>query len=67
MSKNKNIIAIIYIFLMMFLSAMCDNVRGPFVPIIKKEFSIDNKGDCYNFNDMFYWIYDLYFCWRNIV
>lgn len=44
MSKNKNIIAIIYIFLMMFLSAMCDNVRGPFVPIIKKEFSIDNKG-----------------------
>lgn len=44
MSKNKNIITIIYIFLMMFLSAMCDNVRGPFVPIIKKEFSINNKG-----------------------
>lgn len=29
---------------MMILSAMCDNVRGPFVPIIKEEFFINNKG-----------------------
>lgn len=44
MSKKSSTILIIYIFLMMFLSAMCDNVRGPFVPIIKEEFFINNKG-----------------------
>ncbi len=35
---------IIYIFFVMFLSAMCDNVKGPFVPIIKQEFLINNRG-----------------------
>jgi len=44
MVKIKNKIVIIYIFFMMILSAMCDNVRGPFVPIIKQEFSVNNKG-----------------------
>lgn len=44
MVKIKNKIVIMYIFLMMILSAMCDNVKGPFVPIIKQEFSINNKG-----------------------
>jgi fucose permease len=28
----------------MILSAMCDNVRGPFIPILKKEFAVNNKG-----------------------
>ncbi|KOA20064.1 protein TsgA [Clostridium homopropionicum DSM 5847] len=44
MVKIKNKIVIIYIFFMMILSAMCDNVRGPFVPIIKQEFSVNNTG-----------------------
>jgi fucose permease len=44
MSKRSSTILIIYIFFMMFLSAMYDNVKGPFVPIIKQEFLIDNKG-----------------------
>ncbi len=44
MKKQKNIPAIIYIFMMMILSAMCDNVRGPFIPILKKEFAVNNKG-----------------------
>lgn len=44
MSKKNNVILIIYIFSMMILSAMCDNVKGPFVPIIKGEFLINNKG-----------------------
>ncbi|MEL7598320.1 MAG: MFS transporter, partial [Clostridiaceae bacterium] len=44
MKKQKNIAAIIYIFMMMVLSAMCDNVRGPFIPILKKEFAVNNKG-----------------------
>nr|WP_272509139.1 MFS transporter [Clostridium ganghwense] len=30
--------------MMMILSAMCDNVRGPFIPTLKQEFLISNKG-----------------------
>ncbi|WMJ80027.1 MFS transporter [Clostridium sp. MB40-C1] len=44
MEKRKNFIAIVFIFIMMILSAMCDNVRGPFVPTLKQEFLIGNKG-----------------------
>lgn len=44
MKKQKNIVAIIFIFIMMIISAMCDNVRGPFVPTLKSEFNIGNKG-----------------------
>lgn len=43
MKDRKNII-IGFIFMMMFLSAMYDNVRGPFVPTIKNEFNINNTG-----------------------
>ncbi|MCY6485918.1 MFS transporter [Clostridium aestuarii] len=28
----------------MILLAMCDNVRGPFIPTLKKEFMVNNKG-----------------------
>jgi len=41
--KNKsNIIAIIFIFAMMFLVAAIENIRGIFIPVFMKEFSVNN-------------------------
>lgn len=39
----KRFIPMVFIFIMMILVAMYDNVRGPFVPAIKSDFSINNK------------------------
>lgn len=39
---NKNIPTVILIFLLMILSAYCDNVKGVFIPIFKTDFSVDN-------------------------
>lgn len=41
--KKRNIKIIVFLFMIMILVAMFDNVRGPFVPTIKNEFSINNK------------------------
>lgn len=43
--KNKNnIIAIIFIFIIMALNAMAENTRGIFIPSFKVDFNIDNTG-----------------------
>jgi fucose permease len=43
--KNKNnIIAIIFIFIIMALNAMAENTRGIFIPSFKSDFNIDNTG-----------------------
>lgn len=41
-SKVNNILPIFFIFLMMILSAMCDSVRGIFIPVFRNDFSINN-------------------------
>lgn len=42
MAKTNNILPIFFIFLMMILSAICDSVRGIFIPVFRKDFSINN-------------------------
>lgn len=42
MSKTNNILPILFIFLMMILSAICDSVRGIFIPVFRNDFSINN-------------------------
>ncbi|MGH4118915.1 MFS transporter [Clostridium sp.] len=43
--KNKNnVIAIIFIFIIMGLNAMAENTRGIFIPAFKSDFNIDNTG-----------------------
>lgn len=43
--KNKNnIIAIIFIFIVMALNAMAENTKGIFIPSFKLDFKIDNTG-----------------------
>ncbi|KGM94006.1 MFS transporter [Clostridium novyi A str. 4552] len=39
----KKFIPIVFVFIMMILIAMYDNVRGPFVPAIKNDFAVNNK------------------------
>ncbi|ABK61478.1 MULTISPECIES: MFS transporter [Clostridium] len=39
----KKFIPIVFVFIMMILVAMYDNVRGPFVPAIKSDFAVNNK------------------------
>ncbi|CAG7838761.1 Protein TsgA [Clostridium haemolyticum] len=41
--KVKRVIPIVFIFIMMILIAMFDNIRGPFVPTIKSDFGVNNK------------------------
>lgn len=39
---SKNIPAVLLIFLLMILSAYCDNVKGVFIPAFKTDFKVDN-------------------------
>lgn len=41
-SKVNYILPILFIFLMMILTAICDNVRGIFIPTFREEFSVNN-------------------------
>lgn len=40
--KTSTVLPIIFIFLMMILTAICDSVRGIFIPVLKNDFSINN-------------------------
>lgn len=39
---SKNIPAVLLIFLLMILSAYCDNVKGVFIPVFKTDFRVNN-------------------------
>ncbi len=41
-AQKNSILPIIFIFLMMILTAICDNVRGVFIPVFKRDFSVNN-------------------------
>ena len=40
--KTNNILPILFIFLMMILSAICDSVRGIFIPVFRRDFDVNN-------------------------
>lgn len=42
MKKKSNTLAIILIFFVMVLSAICDNIIGVFAPVLRSEFNINN-------------------------
>lgn len=42
LSRKDGILSIIFIFMMMILTAICDSVRGIFIPVFKTDFTVNN-------------------------